>query len=827
MAEPEHPDGASSSCRRSSTTTAHIDALLEKWRAAVAARFASSATPRDDHEPPPPVLDKGACIPVYRSVFPERGDDEKVSTRGDVKTLDHKEPMSHDTFEGLVEQVRLAIEAGVQPRLNSKGSSGSYFARNVVGRTLGIFKPADEEPYGTLNPKLSKWIHRNFLSPVIPFGRACLLPGQSFISEAAASVVDEALATHIVPRTEVTELASPAFFYDWVDLERERRKGGKLRAKEGSFQVFLDGFVDASAFLARHPFPGRPVAPSSNEQSRSSQARRRHHRRGCCTTALLCLCGRTGAERDEVEPALEHEDEGQGPSATGEGPAEQPQPGRRMRVDAASASTAFEWTVEMVESFREELEKLVVLDFLIRNTDRGLDNFMLKPCTLACSPSAPPKPHLHLAAIDNSLAFPHKHPSGWRTYTYGWLYLPLSLIGEPWSAAARAHFVPLLADPEWWSALKVRLRREFCRDRAFSDEMWERQWSVVKGQGLLLVKSLRNEDEGPVELARRSKKLVVDEYRLVPSPVDPPAPSPNLRRLDSEPRLPAPSPVDAHEALERPALPERRSAPADAIPHVVLDDARPRAPAPSSATLHAPVVVRHARHRRSRSDMAPDSSASSFVAGRSLSASFDGAADSARFLRRPLDALAAPSGRRSSHDDAAAGAPDGEETGVAFLSRLDRVEATEARRLKRARRDRAARRALDDASNVDGAALSDGEGARGLGGRRPAAGLDRVRAADETRSERRPRASGKEADETTRLLGGTIDEEDEDEEGEDELNGRMIMSWFGGQGQQALRRDEEEQVGHAPAVSTRPLQWVVVERVEAVKETRRAWPWRW
>jgi hypothetical protein len=35
-----------------------------------------------------------------------------------------------------------------------------------------------------------------------------------------------------------------------------------------------------------------------------------------------------------------------------------------------------------------------------------------------------------LAAIDNSLSFPWKHPDGlWRSYPYGWLWLPVSLIG--------------------------------------------------------------------------------------------------------------------------------------------------------------------------------------------------------------------------------------------------------------------------------------------------------------------------------------------------------------------------------------------------------------
>lgn len=33
------------------------------------------------------------------------------------------------------------------------------------------------------------------------------------------------------------------------------------------------------------------------------------------------------------------------------------------------------------------------------------------------------RPHVHIAAIDNSLSFPHQHPKGWRNFTYGWLYL--------------------------------------------------------------------------------------------------------------------------------------------------------------------------------------------------------------------------------------------------------------------------------------------------------------------------------------------------------------------------------------------------------------------
>jgi hypothetical protein len=38
----------------------------------------------------------------------------------------------------------------------------------------------------------------------------------------------------------------------------------------------------------------------------------------------------------------------------------------------------FHWTPTLKQAFREELEKLVILDYIMRNTDRGLDNWMIK-----------------------------------------------------------------------------------------------------------------------------------------------------------------------------------------------------------------------------------------------------------------------------------------------------------------------------------------------------------------------------------------------------------------------------------------------------------------
>lgn len=104
-----------------------------------------------------------------------------------------------------------------------------------------VFKPKDEEPYGALNPKVHE---QHVLSPVltsfldhqmdpspvrsaphfhrtktpkpihrfrwiIPFGRACLIPNLSYVSEAAASLLDTRLQLNIVPPTQLVSLSSP------------------------------------------------------------------------------------------------------------------------------------------------------------------------------------------------------------------------------------------------------------------------------------------------------------------------------------------------------------------------------------------------------------------------------------------------------------------------------------------------------------------------------------------------------------------------------------------------------------------------------------------
>jgi phosphatidylinositol 4-kinase type 2 len=392
-----------------------INARLERWAEEIAQKFKkrkSKGKPEEEK------------LEIHHSVF--QAPDWVRPATTETLTFDYEgssDRMTKLQFDEIVESVKVAIELGTHPKLISQGSSGSYFARNAQVKVVGVFKPKDEEPYASRNPKWTKWIHRN-LFPFF-FGRACLIPNLSYVSEAAAYILDAQLRTKLVPYTDIVPLSSKSFHYDFWDRRAYYRKKKPLPEKVGSFQVFLKGYKDANIFLKEHPWPDQ-----HNSGFRTDSAPKKKKRRW----AEDCRPSGPQSDYDEEESS------------------------RPDTADQTQRRRIF-WTDALQQSFREQLEKLVILDYIMRNTDRGLDNWMIKidqktqeasivaepprvnsdteginepsdytkqsmseldpygrqePMT-ATSRSTTPTPHaptptISIGAIDNSLSWPWKHP---------------------------------------------------------------------------------------------------------------------------------------------------------------------------------------------------------------------------------------------------------------------------------------------------------------------------------------------------------------------------------------------------------------------------------
>lgn len=508
-----------------------INARLERWAEEIASKF-KIGTVKGKSE-------QEERLEIHHSVFqPPEG--VQPLTADDLAVDDQNGRMTKAEFDAVVESVQVAIEQGMHPKMITQGSSGSYFARNSEGKTVGVFKPKDEEPYAAGNPKWNKWIHRN-LFPCF-FGRACLIPNLSYVSEAAAYTLDCQLRTNLVPYTDIVHLSSKSFHYNWVARRNFYRKKKPFPSKPGSFQVFLQGFSDANIFLRQHPWPDQTTGGL-----RAGEIRRKKKWTDPCRTDDV------QSEDDEEESQIPSEDETQ--------------------------ARKFYWTEALQQSFREELEKLVILDYIMRNTDRGLDNWMIKvdwETQSASIVSEPPRmdqrdeaedgarpvrlsennrsasgqsgsyrsqlpmtssgsytraaPVMTIGAIDNSLSWPWKHPDAWRSFPFGWLFLPVSLIGQPFSQKTRDHFLPLLTSKQWWSETQLALRKVFAQDVDFQERMFARQIAVMKGQAWNVVETLKTPDHGPLELTRRARVCVWDDLVDIPVAVPMKAPSFEMRR---------------------------------------------------------------------------------------------------------------------------------------------------------------------------------------------------------------------------------------------------------------------------------------------------------
>nr|XP_022339378.1 phosphatidylinositol 4-kinase type 2-beta-like isoform X3 [Crassostrea virginica] len=339
-------------------------------------------------------------------------------------------------FQQVVWEAEMAIATGGRPELSVKGTSGCYFVKDRNAKIIGVFKPKDEEPYGKLNPKWTKWMHK--LCCPCCFGRSCLVPNQGYLSEAGASLVDRKLQLNIVPNTKVVKLASDTFNYNAIDRAKSRTKhsimtkvpavGKKfhrlgLPPKTGSFQLFVTGYKDADFWLRKFDSEDLPVSTATK---------------------------------------LQH-----------------------------------------------LFERLVVLDYIIRNTDRGNDNWLIK-----YEPASTPKgdkevqegewslvenPDISIAAIDNGLAFPFKHPDEWRAYPYHWAWLPQAKV--PFSEEIKELVLPQLSDMNFVQDLCDDLYDLFKTDKGFDRRTFTKQMGVMRGQILNLTQALKD-NKSPVQLVQ-------------------------------------------------------------------------------------------------------------------------------------------------------------------------------------------------------------------------------------------------------------------------------------------------------------------------------------
>nr|4WTV_A Chain A, Phosphatidylinositol 4-kinase type 2-beta,Endolysin,Phosphatidylinositol 4-kinase type 2-beta [synthetic construct]4WTV_B Chain B, Phosphatidylinositol 4-kinase type 2-beta,Endolysin,Phosphatidylinositol 4-kinase type 2-beta [synthetic construct]8A5X_A Chain A, Phosphatidylinositol 4-kinase type 2-beta,Endolysin [Homo sapiens] len=268
-------------------------------------------------------------------------------------------------------------------------------------------------------------------------GRGCLIPNQGYLSEAGAYLVDNKLHLSIVPKTKVVWLVSETFNYNAIDRAKSR---GKKYA------------------LEKVPKVGR-----------------KFHRIG--------LPPKIGSFQLFVEGYKEAE-----------------YWLRKFEADPLPENIR--------KQFQSQFERLVILDYIIRNTDRGNDNWLVRYEKQKCEKEIDHKESkwiddeeflIKIAAIDNGLAFPFKHPDEWRAYPFHWAWLPQAKV--PFSEEIRNLILPYISDMNFVQDLCEDLYELFKTDKGFDKATFESQMSVMRGQILNLTQALRD-GKSPFQLVQ-------------------------------------------------------------------------------------------------------------------------------------------------------------------------------------------------------------------------------------------------------------------------------------------------------------------------------------
>nr|XP_009935981.1 PREDICTED: phosphatidylinositol 4-kinase type 2-alpha [Opisthocomus hoazin] len=260
-------------------------------------------------------------------------------------------------------------------------------------KIIGVFKPKNEEPYGQLNPKWTKWLQK--LCCPCCFGRDCLVLNQGYLSEAGGSPGVPTLELNIVPRTKVVYLASETFNYSAIDRVKSRGK-----------RLALEKVPKVGQRFNRIGLPPKVGLPAY---------------RGNDNWLIKYDCP----------------------------------------LDSAGVRDS-DWVVVK-------------------------------------------EPIIKLAAIDNGLAFPLKHPDSWRAYPFYWAWLPQAKI--PFSQEIKDLILPKISDPNFVKDLEEDLYELFKKDPGFDRGQFHKQIAVMRGQILNLTQALKD-GKSPLHLVQMPPVIV-------------------------------------------------------------------------------------------------------------------------------------------------------------------------------------------------------------------------------------------------------------------------------------------------------------------------------
>ncbi|KAI1722594.1 phosphatidylinositol 3- and 4-kinase domain-containing protein [Ditylenchus destructor] len=344
---------------------------------------------------------------------------------------------------------------------------------------------------------------------------------QGYLSEAGASLIDQKLGLGVVPKTAVVSLAAPTFNYSAIDRAKARSKE-RLRArfpdlgrhfrriglppKKGSFQVFVNGYKDASYWLRQWESNPEQALPPKTQHDFQLQFESmvvldyiiRNTDRGNDNWLIKYTPAQLNVIKEVNE--LNTTTEGKtSPSTTTTTQTDAEQgplidfgsdDGKSLERPAAPSSTTDTTSAEIVIKPEEPTSSQEHNN--AENEDNWEDISM---------------PHVSIAAIDNGLAFPFKHPDQWRTYPYRWSYL--SMAQHPFSEDTVQKILPFLDNMEFVRELGNDLQRIFENDGGFDKNTFAKQLSVIRGQIFNLREALRTR-KSPAQLVQMPSQYMIE-----------------------------------------------------------------------------------------------------------------------------------------------------------------------------------------------------------------------------------------------------------------------------------------------------------------------------